>query len=68
METNDNDSALVRATVATAKCMGIGVTAEGVETAGQIQLLRHYGCAEAQGFYLGQPVPAEEITSLLRPI
>ena len=68
METNDNDSALVRATVATAKCMGIGVTAEGVETAGQIQLLRQYGCAEAQGFYLGQPVAAEEITSLLRPI
>ncbi len=68
METNQNNSALVRATVATAQCMGIGVTAEGVETAGQIDLLRQYGCAEAQGFYLGHPVAAEEITSLLRPI
>ncbi len=68
METNDNDSALVRATVATAQCMGIGVTAEGVETAGQIHLLRRYGCAEAQGFYLGHPVGPDQITSLLRPI
>jgi EAL domain-containing protein (putative c-di-GMP-specific phosphodiesterase class I) len=68
METNRNDSALVRATVATAHCLDIGVTAEGVETAGQIDLLRQYGCPEAQGFYLGHPVSAEEITNLLRPI
>ena len=68
MESNENDSALVKATVATAHCMGIAVTAEGVETSGQIDLLRQFGCTEAQGFYLGYPVDADTITGMLRPI
>ena len=68
MESNENDSALVKATVATAHCMGIAVTAEGVETSGQIDLLRQFGCTEAQGFYLGYPVDANAITGMFTPV
>lgn len=34
--------------------------AEGVETAHQADLLRRFGCNEAQGFYFSHPLPAEE--------
>ncbi len=40
--------------------------AEGVETRGQVDLLRRYGCEEMQGFLFSRPLPAEELTQLLR--
>jgi len=42
------------------------VVAEGVETAGQFDLLRSLGCDLYQGFYLARPMPAQEIEKLLR--
>ena len=41
--------------------LGIAVTAEGVETAEQIRLLRSIGCREMQGFEIGRPTPANRI-------
>ena len=40
--------------------------AEGVETAGQLALLRSKGCRTGQGFYFSPPVPSREIYPLLR--
>ncbi len=44
-------------------CRGLGtaVTAEGVETRGQIEMLQAIGCRELQGFEIGRPMPAERI-------
>jgi EAL domain-containing protein (putative c-di-GMP-specific phosphodiesterase class I) len=44
-----------------AKSLNINVITEGVETQEQLQYLRRAGCTEAQGFFLGKPVRAEEL-------
>jgi diguanylate cyclase (GGDEF)-like protein/PAS domain S-box-containing protein len=58
-------SEIVRAVVALAQNLGMGVTAEGVETAEQIAALRALRCTRAQGFYFARPVPAREAEELL---
>ena len=45
---------------AIARGLGLHVTAEGVETEEQLQLLSDLGCDKVQGFLLGRPVPAAE--------
>jgi EAL domain-containing protein (putative c-di-GMP-specific phosphodiesterase class I) len=41
--------------------LDLEVTAEGVETIEQLQLLCAKGCHELQGFLLGPPMPEEEV-------
>lgn len=65
IDTNTADAALVRATVAMADCLGIPVVAEGIETAGQLSLLRAHGCREGQGFLFARPLVGAEMTRLL---
>ena len=62
-----NDSAvIVRAVTTIGNSLGISTTAEGVETADQLQRLKDEGCTEVQGFFLGRPLPIKEATALLR--
>jgi diguanylate cyclase (GGDEF)-like protein/PAS domain S-box-containing protein len=61
-----NDTAIVKAAIGLARELGIGVIAEGVETADQLRLLHEWGCRQAQGFYFAAPMPAEDVLPLLR--
>ena len=61
-----NDTAIVKAAIGLARELGIGVVAEGVESADQVQLLHEWGCRQAQGFYFAAPMPAEDVLPLLR--
>jgi EAL domain-containing protein (putative c-di-GMP-specific phosphodiesterase class I) len=49
-----------------AVALGLRVTAEGVETQLQLDLLRDLGCHCAQGFGIGVPVAAPELERLVR--
>ena len=60
------DSGIVRAIVALAHSMAMEVVAEGVETAGQVGLLRRLGCEYGQGYYFSRPIDREEAGALLR--
>lgn len=61
----ESDKAMVNAMVRMAQAMGLRITAEGVETAEQLEFLRTLGCDEAQGYYFSRPKPAAEIESFL---
>lgn len=61
-----DDSAIVKAIVAMAHSLRLGVVAEGVETGEQIDFLRAQGCDLAQGYYVGRPMPGEQFAEMLR--
>jgi len=63
---NDRDIALVRAMIGMANGLDLPVVAEGVETPAQRDFLRGVGCSELQGYLISKPVPADEITKLLK--
>jgi diguanylate cyclase (GGDEF)-like protein/PAS domain S-box-containing protein len=57
---------ILRAVVDLGTNLKMVTTAEGVETAAQLQQLRNDGCTQVQGYYFSPPRPATEIPALLR--
>ncbi|MFB6459357.1 EAL domain-containing protein [Bradyrhizobium tunisiense] len=55
---------IARAVVAFAVSLGKTTTAEGVETADQLAILREEGCVEAQGYHFSRPMPASRLAQL----
>lgn len=64
-EEPNSSLAVLRSVVALAKSLGITTVAEGIENKEQLQRVREEGCTEAQGFYVGRPMPAGDIPALL---
>jgi diguanylate cyclase (GGDEF)-like protein/PAS domain S-box-containing protein len=62
---NPEDVSLLTAVTAVARGLKIRICAQGVETAAQLALLERLGCAEAQGFLLGPPVPPSTLADQL---
>jgi diguanylate cyclase (GGDEF)-like protein len=54
--TSSPEKVMVRNIIALAHGLGIGVVAEGVETAEQASLLREMGCDMAQGYFYARPL------------
>lgn len=63
---NRDAAAIVRTVIGLGAELGITVTAEGVETEVQLDILRGNGCTEAQGYLIGVPSTAAEIQRLLK--
>jgi diguanylate cyclase (GGDEF)-like protein len=60
MTTNVDDAAIVTGIIALAHSLRLKVVAEGVETQQQRDFLVRLGCDSMQGYYLSEPLPAEE--------
>jgi len=56
MERDHDDAAIVAAVIGLGRNLGMQVTAEGVETAGQADRLRTLGCNYAQGYHYAKPM------------
>ena len=63
---DDDDAAIVSATIAMAHSMNLRVVAEGVTSHDQIRFLENYRCDEMQGFLLCQPLPPDEIAMFVK--
>ena len=57
--------AIVRAIVGLGRSLRIPVTAEGVETFEQFELVRAEGCDEAQGHLISRPIQAADVLHLM---
>lgn len=66
ISSDEDDAAIVRATIGLAHNLRLTVVAEGVETEDQLEVLRSLGCDEYQGYYRGKPLPPEQFEQCLR--
>ena len=64
--TEPRDTAITEAIVAMSHALSLDVVGEGAETELQIAELARLGCDLVQGFHFSRPVPATEITTMLR--
>ena len=62
------DSAIVESVLVLAKTLGLGVTAEGIETPRQQLRLEQLGCDVGQGYLFGAPRSAEITEQMLREL
>jgi len=66
LETNGDDQELVAAMISMAHKLNLKVVAEGVETKGQLKLLREFGADQIQGYYYSKPLNHLEFELLLK--
>jgi diguanylate cyclase (GGDEF)-like protein/PAS domain S-box-containing protein len=65
---HDNDSvAIVLAVAGLAANLNMTATAEGVETAEQLEKVRALGCVEMQGYLFSRPLPLAQLRPLFEP-
>lgn len=57
----DSDRQLVTAMVEMGHSLDLQVVAEGVEYRDQLELLRHMGCDQVQGYFISPALPFEEL-------
>jgi len=60
--------ALVEAILALARRLNLSVVAEGVETPGQLDAVRRFGCTQVQGWIFAHAVPLSELPATIAAI
>ena len=57
---DENGEKLLHSITHLAHSLGMSITAEGVETAGQVEFLKKENCTDIQGYYYSKPLPVEQ--------
>ena len=65
---NAESIAIIRAVVAMAESLEMTTTAEGVENAEEVKMIRDLGCNKIQGFYFGRPMLADDARALFSQV
>ena len=65
LSSSKDSAAIVRAVVGLGKSLGMATTAEGIETAEELEHLKREGCTEGQGYLFSKPRPAADVQILL---
>lgn len=65
IEQREENRKLVHAMINLAHNLSLEVVAEGVETAGQLALLRSFGCDQVQGYLISKPLPLPDLIKYL---
>ena len=65
LSSRDDCMAIIKAVAGLGANLGMATTAEGVETAEQLRLVREQGCTEIQGYYFSAAKPMADITLML---
>jgi diguanylate cyclase (GGDEF)-like protein/PAS domain S-box-containing protein len=68
IESRPDCVAIIGAISALGERLGIRTTAEGVETAAQLDCVRKEGCTEVQGYLFSAARPAHELSSMIEKI
>jgi diguanylate cyclase (GGDEF)-like protein/PAS domain S-box-containing protein len=65
LEDSADDKAIVQAIVGLGRALSLTVTAEGIETAEHLALLKAVACDEGQGYFLSRPLDVDAFNGLL---
>ncbi|MBS4099420.1 MAG: EAL domain-containing protein [Sulfuricella sp.] len=66
MQENPKSTTIVQASIRMAHKLGISIVAEGIESSEVYDFLMQSGCTEAQGFWMGRPLPMAEFLAFIR--
>jgi diguanylate cyclase (GGDEF)-like protein/PAS domain S-box-containing protein len=66
MTTDTEDASIVSAVINMGRSLHMRVVAEGIQTRDQLTFLQHRQCPEGQGYYFIPPIPALQLTTLLK--
>lgn len=61
-----DDESIIQAIVGLGRALSLTVTAEGIETAEQLDLLKAVSCDEGQGFFLSRPLDTDAFNLLVK--
>ncbi|MBE0458051.1 EAL domain-containing protein [Pseudoalteromonas sp. KG3] len=66
LDESEKDQFIVESTITLGHQLGFSVVAEGVETAGSLELLKSMKCDHVQGYYLSRPLKADVFEQWLK--
>ena len=65
LDTSPKAPSILKSIIDLSRNLGIEVTAEGIETAGQMRTLRSLNCDYLQGFFCGRPTAKENLAAII---